>query len=64
MKISTVEGGISCARVAEAPITPVASLGSYPARSMVGRLIRLMVITTAPTTPVEAARMAPTMTTA
>ena len=30
---------------------------------MVGRLIRLMVTTVAPTTPVEAARMAPTITT-
>ena len=27
-KISTVEGGMICARVAEAPMTPVASLGS------------------------------------
>ena len=60
IKISTVEGGMICPKVPDAQITPLASLGSYPALSIAGKEIRPMVTTVAPTTPVEAARRAPT----
>ena len=52
-----------CPSVPEAAITPVATVGGYPCRSIGGRLMRPMVMTVAPTIPVEAASSAPTMTT-
>lgn len=63
MKISTVDGGMIWASVADAQIVPVARRGSYPIRSISGRLMRPIVTTAAPTMPVDAAKTAPTATT-
>jgi len=60
MKISTVEGGMIWPSVPLAQITPVASFGSYPARTIAGSEISPIVTTVAPTMPVEAASNAPT----
>ena len=59
-KTSTTYGGIICPNVPDEAITPVASLGSYPLFSIVGKLINPIVTTVAPTIPVEAASMPPT----
>ena len=50
--------------VPAAQIVPVETAGSYPRRNMVGREMRPMVTTVAPTMPVLAAIIAPTITTA
>src|SRR5262245_27262162 len=56
-------GGMICPSVPEAQIVPVISRLSYPRRIMVGSDTSPMVMTLAPTIPVDAARMAPTTTT-
>ena len=56
-------GGMICPSVPEAQIVPVISCLSYPRRSIVGSDTRPIVMTLAPTIPVEAARIAPTTTT-
>src|SRR3990172_4937869 len=56
-------GGRICPRVPEAQMVPAVSSLLYPRRSMVGSETSPMVMTLAPTMPVEAARMAPTTTT-
>ena len=55
-----IDGGMIWPRVPDAQIVPHASLWSYPARSIVGRLRRPMVTTVAPTIPVDAASSIPT----
>ena len=49
-----------CPKVPDEQINPAASLGSYPARSMTGKLIKPIVTTVAPTIPVDAANNVPT----
>ena len=58
-----MDGGMICPKVPEAEIVPVANSTLYPCFSMVGRLIKPMVTTVAPTIPVDAASNAPTITT-
>ena len=59
-----MDGGITWPSVPEAAMVPVARRTSYPCRSMVGSAISVMVITVAPTIPVEAASRVPTRITA
>ena len=60
---STTDGGIIWPSVPEDAITPVASFASYPLFNIVGRLIKPIVTTVAPTIPVDAASIPPTITT-
>ena len=57
----TTDGGMICPRVPDDAITPVASFLSYPLLSIVGKLIRPIVTTVAPTIPVDAASIPPTI---
>ncbi|CAM3145226.1 hypothetical protein PANO111632_05090 [Paracoccus nototheniae] len=62
--IRTSDGGMTCASVPEAAMTPVASGLSYPYRIMIGSEISPIEMTEAATTPVVAASSAPTRITA
>ncbi len=60
--IKTILGGINCPSVPLAAITPLASFGEYLCLSITGRDIIVIITTLAPTIPVDAARIAPTIT--
>ena len=62
-KTKTTDGGIICPRVPDEAITPVAIFLSYHLFNIVGRLISHIVTTVAPTIPVDAANIPPTITT-
>ena len=57
----TTEGGIICPKVPDDAITPVASFVLYPLFIITGKLISPIVTTVAPTIPVDAASIPPTM---
>jgi hypothetical protein len=64
MTISTSEGGMICASVPEAAMTPEAGVCRSRSASMMGSEISPIEITEAATTPVVAASRAPTKMTA
>ena len=62
-RISTTDGGMIWPSVPEPAMIPVANFGEYPDFNMIGKLINPIVMTVAPTIPVDAANIVPTKTT-